>query len=135
MDFLLFLNDFDRRYMEPALPDPCGPVRYTLPIREEADLLTKVIKSKNASVEIPEFDLRILPGSNSRGLVCDVHGLLSRIEDAIRMGRSLEDVKKEGLLEKVERLKEGRAQATLVIIDPSGLSLVTGNAVKELLNT
>jgi ZPR1 zinc finger protein len=135
MDFVLLLTDYDPKYIEPALVDPWAPVRYTLAIDGETDLLTKVIKSKNASVEIPEFDLRILPGLNSKGLICDVVGLLSRIEDAIKATWGVDDIKKEELLEKIGLLIEGKAKATLVLIDPSGLSLIMGNAAKEMLNT
>src|SRR3990170_1169970 len=131
MDYLLFLTGYDPRYIEPALADSCQPVTYTLNIDREEDLLTKVIKSKNASVEIPEFDIRILPGLNSKDLICDVFSLLSRIEEAIRIGRgNFENPKKEELLEKISELKDGRLRATLVITDPSGLSLIMGDASK-----
>lgn len=135
MDYIFFLTGYDQRYIEAALPDACQPVRYMLTITEEVDLLTKVVKSKTASVEIPELEIRILPGSNSKNLICDVFGLLSRIEDAIKMGRGIENTKTKELLEKLGQIKNGRLTATLVLTDPSGLSLINGAAIKEPLNT
>jgi zinc finger protein len=135
MDYTAFLTGYDPRFIEPAIADSCKPVIYTLNIERESDLLVKVIKSKRASVEIPELDIRILPGLNSKDLMCDVFGLLSRIEGAIKIGHKIEIEKRDELLDKITQLKEGRRRATIVLTDPSGLSLIMGNAAKEILNT
>jgi zinc finger protein len=135
MDYKEFLTDYDPRYIEPALSDSCKPVMFTLKIVGESDLVTRVIKSKSACIEIPELDIRILPGLNSKDLICDVSGLLSRIEGAIEMGLSMGAEKSDELLEKIAQLKDGRRRATLVLTDPSGLSLILGGAAKEIINT
>ncbi len=135
MDKISFLTGFDPQYMSSALEDSAHPVTYTLSIKAESDLQTRVIKSKHASVEIPELDIRILPGVNSEDIICDVFGLLSQIETAIRFGPSVEADKKTELLENITCLKEGRCLATLVLTDPSGLSVIMGEADKEVLNT
>jgi zinc finger protein len=135
LNFIGFLTGYDSKFIEPALPDTLHPVTFTLSIEKETDLTTKVIKSKTACVEIPELDIRILPGMNSKDLICDVFGLLSRIQGAIELGQGIEHPKKSELLEKIGRLKEGRFNATLVLTDPSGLSIIMGDAVKEIINT
>jgi|GEM_PF-5147721 len=135
LDKISFLTGFDPEYMSSALEDSSHPVTYTLNIKGEADLQTRVIKSKHASVEIPELDIRILPGDNSEDIICDVFGLLSRIETAIHIGPGVEEDKKIELLENITCLKEGRCLATLVLTDPSGLSVIMGEANKEFINT
>jgi zinc finger protein len=135
MDYVTFLTRYDPKYIEPAISESFQPVMFTLSIEDEEDLDTKVIKSKSASIEIPEFDIRILPGLNSRDLICDVSGLLTRIEGAIKIGQGIEPDKRLELIEKIAQLKEGRRRATLVLTDPMGLSLIMGSAAKEILNT
>jgi zinc finger protein len=135
MDYTGVLTGYDPQYIEPALADSCNPVMFTLKIVGESDLVTRVIKSKNACIEIPELDIRILPGLNSKDLICDVFGLLSRIEGAIEMGLSMGAEKSDELLEKIAQLKDGSRRATLVLTDPSGLSLILGGAAKEIINT
>lgn len=135
LDKISLVTGFDPQYMSSALDDSAHPVTYTLNIKGASDLQTRVIKSKHASVEIPELDIRILPGVNSEDIICDVFGLLSRIETAIQLGPSVEAGKKTELLENITCLKEGRCLATLVLTDPSGLSVIMGEADKEVLNT
>ena len=135
LDKISFLTGFDPEYISSALDDSAHPVTYTLNIKGASDLQTRVIKSKHASVEIPEFDIRILPGDNSEDIICDVFGLLCRIETAIQIGPSVEADKKTELLENMLCLKEGRCLATLVLTDPSGLSVIMGEADKEVINT
>jgi zinc finger protein len=135
LNYINYLTGFDSKYMEPALVQSCQPVIYTLSIGAESDLLTKVIKSKNACVEIPELDIRILPGMNSKDLICDVFGLLSGIESSIKMGQNIELSKRDELLDRISQIKFGKGKATLVLTDPSGLSLIMGSAEKEILNT
>ncbi len=135
LDYILFLTGYDPKFIEPAFSDHCQPVKYTLDIKKGEDLSIKVIKSKCACIELPELDIRILPGLNSQDLICDVFGLLNRIETAIKIGHHMESWKKNEVLEKIEQLKDGRRTATLVLIDPTGLSLIMGGAEKEILNT
>jgi zinc finger protein len=135
MNLPLFLTNYDTQYIEPAISGPAQPVRYILNIEGEADLVTKIIKSKCACVEIPELDIRILPGSNSQDLICDVFGLISRIEEAIKIIQNVEKTENVDLLNSIAQIKGGKKKATLIIVDPSGLSLIMGKASKEILNT
>ncbi len=128
------LQEYDPRFIELALSELSSPVRYILNVGK-TNLSTKLIKSKKASIEIPELEIRILPGIGSKDVICDVYRLLSWIEDSIRMGRIVGSVGRPELLEKMALLKNGEIGATLIIIDPSGKSWVFGEAEKEPINT
>jgi len=135
MNYTNILTGYDSKYLDSTVGESCQPVMFTLDINSSSDLSTKVIKSKTASVELPELDIRILPGLNSKDLVCDVFGLLCGIENAIKMGLSVETSNEEEVLKKIIELKDGTLRTTLVLIDPAGLSLIMGKAERELLNT
>ncbi len=129
-----FLSDYLPEYNEYAVVHDALPVRITFNIEGKTELLKKVVVSKNACIEIPELEVRILPGSKSEDLYCDVYELLSRIETAVKAD-TIEEVKKEEVLLKMALLKNGRFRATLVLIDPRGLSFIMGAAQRECINT
>jgi len=135
MDVDFSLTGYDKSLIEPALGGACPPVMYTLPIRGEQDLATKLVKSRSAFIELPELDIKLMPGKGSRDMVCDVYGLLSRLEGVIKMESRIEARRKAEILARIGAIKEGRDRVTLVLIDPTGLSMIMGDAQKELLNT
>lgn len=110
------------------------PVRYTLRIERKEQINARVVKSKHASIEIPELGIKITPGPSSQSYISNVEGVLLRIQE------NLEEIKKikpeeaekvEELINEIEKIKEGKRKATLIIFDPSGNSLIGDDAIRE----
>lgn len=134
MDGVFYLTGFDPQLLEPAFKDLCLPVVFTLKIQGEEDMAIRLVKSKKACIEIPELDMRILPGKHSKDIICDVYGLLTSIEGSLGCD-SAERGSENELIQKLEQIKKGELNATLLLTDPSGLSFIMGDASKEILNT
>lgn len=102
------------------------PARYTVKIEAEADLSIRVIRSMSASIEIPEFGVRIDPGPVCQGFVSNVEGVLDRIEQvvkgALRWGNDAERENAAALLADIVRVKAGTYPVTLILEDPDGNS-------------
>ncbi len=102
------------------------PIALTARVRSLEDLNIRVIKSGTATVSVPEFAATITPGQYSEGYICNVEGVLEKIEDALTFmltsakGKRLEKGKK--MLEQIRMAKESRPQFTLIIKDPMGNS-------------
>lgn len=111
------------------------PVRYTLRIEKKEQINARVVKSKNASIEIPELGIKITPGPSSQSYISNVEGVLMRIEENLEEIKKIKphEVKKiEKLIKEIEEIREGKRKATLIIFDPSGNSLIgDDNAVRE----
>ncbi len=118
------------------IPSVNKGVRYSIKIKEET-LTARVVKSSSATVKIPELDIEIIPGIDSKGLITNVEGILIRIEDVLEMSKRLfkgekENIKKiEELESEIDKLKKGEKEATLVIEDPSGNSVIIHKEVKR----
>jgi zinc finger protein len=110
------------------------PVRYILKIDKE-NISTRVVKSGRATIKIPELGIEITPGIESEGYISNVEGVLVRIEDVLTMIKKWKKekaYKADELLEKIKRVKEGKAKITLIIEDPSGNSaIISEKALRE----
>jgi len=112
------------------------PKKYILKIKSERDLNKRVVRSSSAYIQIPELGVEIKPGPLAEGFVSNVEGVLNRVDDIlqtlIRWAETEEQKKKaEELREKIKRLKEGKEEATLILIDPLGHSAIIGEGVEE----
>lgn len=110
------------------------PVRYTLKIERKEQINTRVVKSKNASIEIPELGIKITPGPGSQSYISNVEGVLLRVQEnlmEIKRIKPEEAEKVEKLIKEIEKIKEGKRKATLIIFDPSGNSLIGDDAIRE----
>ena len=111
------------------------PARLIFKVEDENDLMTRVIRSSEASIEIPELGIRIDPGIMSQGYITNVEGILLRIEEVIKGQLIAGSERKEQLiklLEKIENMKKGKEEFTLIIEDPSGnSSIVSKKTVVE----
>jgi len=112
------------------------PIRLMFKAESEEDLLVRVVRSSQASIEIPELGIRIDPGIMSQGYISNVEGVLRRIEEVLE-GQlivekdALKRKKVEELLGKIEKMKDGKAEFTLIIEDPSGNSEIASEKTKR----
>ena len=112
------------------------PKKYKLKIKNEKDLNKRVVRSSSAYIQIPELGVEIKPGPLAEGFVSNVEGVLNRVDNIlqtlIRWAETEEQKKKaEELRERIKKLKEGKDEATLILIDPLGHSAIIGEGVEE----
>ncbi len=116
------------------------PVRYRFVVRNPEDLETKVYRSKYGFMEIPELGLKVEPGRVAEGYLTNVEGVLNRFRDVIaqfmRFNEGQDDAVQElararDLLEKIEQVKEGKLQVTLVLTDPFGISSIDSEEARR----
>lgn len=104
------------------------PRRYELRIESAEDMKIRVVRSSTGVVEIPELGVSISPGPRSEGFVSNVEGVLDRIERAIESAKVGADPQTREAADKrlrtIAELREGKAQATLVVWDPRGQSAI-----------
>ena len=97
--------------------------KVTLKVLNERDLTRDLYKGDNWSVDIPEIDLHLVPGSLG-GLYTTVEGLIDKIHDKLEeanpftAGDSSLDEKFRAFLHKLENLNEGKTEFTLILDDP-----------------
>jgi zinc finger protein len=102
----------------------------------EEDLAIRVVRSMSASIEIPEFGVRIDPGPTCQGFISNVEGVLDRIATVVNMtfrwGTDEEKENAKALLANIARVKAGTFPVTLILEDPSGNSgIIADKTVKE----
>jgi len=112
------------------------PARYSVTIDVEEDLAIRVVRSMSASIEIPEFGVRIDPGPTCQGFISNVEGVLDRIATVVNMtfrwGTDEEKENATALLADIARVKAGTFPVTLILEDPSGNSgIIADKTVKE----
>lgn len=105
------------------------PTRYTYRIKDEYDMMVRVVRSTSGTVRIPEIETTIEPGANSEAYITNVEGVLLRVERVLEMlERDAEnEVVRERVVEVRKRLnsiREGEMEATLIIDDPLGNSAI-----------
>ncbi len=87
------------------------------------------------TISIPELGVRIDPGPACEGFVSNVEGVLNRIGKVLESLLSWAETGKErerirSLQGSLEKVREGRLAATLVIEDLSGNSAIIADKVK-----
>jgi len=111
------------------------PCKYKLDINSEEDMKIRVVKSSNATIKIPRM-ITITPGPMSNGYVTNVEGILNRIEKVFKDQLETEDdnskkKKLKNMIKKLQKVKWGNEELTLIIEDPSGNSaIISDKAVK-----
>jgi zinc finger protein len=103
------------------------PARHTLRFRAPQDLGVRVVRSHSGTYRIPELGFVAEPAEASESFVSNVEGVLDRVQEVLVRARLLfeeEDRRAaaEALLAKLQRIREGREEATLVLEDPFGNS-------------
>lgn len=104
------------------------PVRYELKINDPEDMMIRVVRSSSSTINIPEIGAFVEPGPNSEGYITNVEGVIDRIQNAITISVNNADEKKKeianNLLEKIDSIKNGEFEATLIIEDLFGNSAI-----------
>ncbi|HJJ90906.1 MAG TPA: ZPR1 zinc finger domain-containing protein [Methanocorpusculum sp.] len=111
------------------------PCRLELKVNNPDDLNTRVIRSMQGEIDIPEFGINIYPGPACSGFVSNVEGVLMRIMEAIY--RALPSCEEEEiataneLLEKIDQARLSKRPFTMIISDPSGNSGIVSPKVMK----
>jgi len=114
------------------VPEVKEPIEYKVKVENEEDLMIRVVRSSNCTVEIPELKAKIEPGSLSQGYITNVEGILLRIEEVFKgQKESLGKEKVEKVLNKIEKMKEGKEKFTLILKDPTGNSAIVSPKAKK----
>ncbi|MGL6298485.1 MAG: ZPR1 zinc finger domain-containing protein [Methanobacteriaceae archaeon] len=104
------------------------PVRFEIDINKDL-LNARVVKAQSATVSIPELGLKVEPGPKSEGYVSNVESVLENFKSATKRALNMfcdEESQKNGelIIEKIDDLLLGKAQAKLIIEDPFGNSKI-----------
>jgi zinc finger protein len=117
------------RYVDTQLLKNAVPTRWEISIESSDDMMIRVIRSMNGVITIPELGVRIDPGPACEGFVSNVEGVLGRVEGIVSnltcwAEREEERDQARCLLEKIDRVRDGKLPITLIIDDPSGNSAI-----------
>ena len=115
------------------------PGVWTLELTSINDLNARVVRGSNCTVEIPELDLGVYPGTHSSGYVSNVEGVINRFKDAINITKNqfTEDEKED--IEKCDFLLDslngmitgvGEMKLSLIFSDPMGHSKILHDNAK-----
>jgi len=120
------------------------PMRFELLVESEEDLSIKVVRSASGTISIPELGAKVEPGVASEGYITNIEGVLRRFQDAttlaIRFARETDEeeiaeARGEEVLERLERMIQGKEPVTLIIEDPFGNSaIISEKAIKRVLS-
>ena len=123
------------KFVDTQLLKHGDPARHTLTVSSEDDLAVRVVRSMSASIEIPEFGVRIDPGPQCQGFVSNVEGVLDRIEQVVKgallWGNEVERENAAALLGDIMKVKGGTFPITLILEDPCGNSGIESERVVE----
>ena len=112
-----------------------APVRQKQKISSESDLNIRVVKSKFATIKIPEIKLKIEPGPGSEAFITNVEGILIRILRQIKGFQKINPKQKkeyEKIILNLEKMKQGKKKFTLVLNDKTGQSAMLTPELKNL---
>lgn len=107
------------------------PTRYEYPICSRKDMDVRVVRSSSGTVSIPEIGAKVEPGPVSECFVSNIEGILERIKNVTEDMETKNKKKKKEILEKIEKIRNGKEKATLIIDDPLGNSAIIGKKAKK----
>jgi zinc finger protein len=135
LETMLRCRECGFRHTDFILTDTKDPLRHSLVVNEEDDIMIRVVRSSSGTVRIPEFGIEIEPGVASDAYITNVEGVIVRIEKVLF--QLLQDVETEeeatkiqDLVEVFARVRGGSADPiTLIIEDPFGNSAILSEKV------
>jgi zinc finger protein len=102
--------------------------RHTLRFLLPRDAGVRVVRSHSGTYRVPELGFAAEPAEASEAFVSNLEGVLDRVRDVLLRARMMFDDERrdraEELLGKVQRIKAGDEEATLVLEDPYGNSAI-----------
>ena len=136
MSTTLFCENCNYRYSDILILDQKKPMEHKFEINSIDDMSVRVIRSATATVELPEFGIKIEPAAASEGYVSNIEGVLVRMRDAIKTAiKFIDDNDKKDLgtdmIQKLEKLRSGNGVATIIIKDPMGNSSIISEKTKS----
>ncbi len=124
------------RYVDTQVLTTQAPGRVEFFVEVPDDLNTRVVRSMEGTIMIPELGVRIDPGPACEGFISNVEGVLDRVvgvvEGIITCGDEKERENARKFLESVAAVKSGELLVTLIIDDPSGNSAIISEKTKKL---
>jgi len=136
-DILLIsgICDCGFRIVDTLILNEREPCIWEMKVETLEDLNARVIRSTNATIEIPELGIEVKPGPACSGFVSNVEGVLARAEDAVQcaLGSSEGDElhKAIAILEHITEARNGSFAFTLKLTDPSGNSGIVSPKAKK----
>ena len=140
----LLCNSCGWRQTDFIPPEGKNPGCLSLVLDSKEKLNARVVRSSSCSIQIPELDLLVNPGSNSTGYVSNVEGVLQRFLDVIDIVRSdllgySEDEQPDDSLEQIAEMthhlqnigNKDSLTITLEFLDPHGLSTILHDDVQH----
>jgi len=127
------------RHVDTIILGEGEPVRWTMEVDGAEDLSTRVVRSTTGTIEIPELEMKVEPGSACEGFVTNIEGVLNRFLGAVESFlRATEDEEEQeralAIRGRIEEAKAGDLSFTVILEDPAGNSaLVSKKARKTLL--
>ncbi|MDI6883684.1 MAG: ZPR1 zinc finger domain-containing protein [Hadesarchaea archaeon] len=111
------------------------PMRHEFQITSDADMMVRVVRSGTGTIKIPELGVTVKPSLGSEGYVSNVEGVLNRIEAAIKLAIKKVDQNRrrrgKAKLKKLEQIRRGEKNASLIVIDPFGHSAILDERAKK----
>lgn len=106
-----------------------GSTSYTFTIKSKKDLNVRVVKSGQATIEIPQLKMSVTPGPVSLGYISNIEGVLTRFKSIIEGQRDSAEEESErkaakNLLKKLWKVELGEQELKIIIEDPSGNSAI-----------
>lgn len=117
------------KHADSIVVDIKEPVRFKIKVNKD-NLFAKVIRSTSGTIRIPEIGVDMEPGPASQAFITNLEGVLTRIEDIVKLARewNKDDEEKvarcDWILEKIRNTVEGNEELTLILEDPFGNSLI-----------
>ena len=105
------------------------PCKIEFTVNNPKDLNTRVVKSSEATIKIPQLKMEVEPGVASDGYVSNIEGVLERFKKILEAERDTaeeDDTRKKAknLLKKLWKVECGDEELKIIIEDPSGNSAV-----------
>lgn len=100
------------------------------------DLNVRLIRSSSGFVEIPEVGVKIEPVTGAESFISNIEGIFIRIQSAVEQAeRNEDDLKKkkraQRLLAKIDKLRNGKGKATVIIKDTLGNSAIVSKKTQK----
>jgi zinc finger protein len=132
----LLCENCSYKYSDLIITSQNKPMEHKFIISNINDLNVRVIRSSSGLVEIPELGVKIEPVTAAESFISNIEGILVRIKSAVEQAERNEDnlrKKKHAqrLLVKIDKLRNGKGKATVLIKDPLGNSAILSKKTQK----
>ncbi|MDO8427622.1 MAG: ZPR1 zinc finger domain-containing protein [Candidatus Diapherotrites archaeon] len=112
-----------------SLNEKKEPVKFSVKIETIEDMETKVIRSGNGTIKIPELGIEITPTTNTEGYYNNIEGLLELVQELIIEST---DKNAQKTVQQISQARNGKLNFTVILEDSTGNSALIGKKVKKL---